>query len=98
MATRTLGFSQWLKLVARHALDSGFANVAGFPPTDVAVKLGVSKQRVHQLIAEESLDTIEVTNAAGAVCITLVTEASYERYLAKRVPDRNRQGYFAFPA
>jgi hypothetical protein len=53
---------------------------------------------VKQLIREDVLDTIEVTNSAGRVAITLVTDASVERYLSKRVPDRNRQGYFAFPA
>ena len=96
MATRSLSFMQWLKLVVRHATDDGFQNVAGYPPDDVAKRLGVDRSRVSQLIREEVLDTLEVTNAAGRVCITLVTEASIERYLAKRVPDRNRQGYFAF--
>lgn len=98
MATRTLTWSQWLKLVARHSLDNGFANVAGYPVADVCERLGVTKQRVHQLIEAGALDTLQVTNAAGKVAVILVTDASLERYLLKRVPDRGRQGYFAFQA
>lgn len=98
MATRTLTWSQWLKLVARHSLGDGFANVAGQPVPDVCEALGVTKQRVHQLIDSGALDTLQVTNSAGRVAITLVTDASLERYLAQRVPDRGRQGYFAFQA
>lgn len=98
MATRTLTWSEWLKLVARHSLGNGFANVAGYPRVDVAARLGVSEVRVGQLIREGALDTLEVTTKAGRVAVSLVTDASLERYLAARVPDRNRQGYFAFPA
>ena len=98
MATRTLTWTQWLKLVARHSLDAGFQNVAGYPIADVASRLGVSRQRVNQLVADGTLDTLEVTTKAGRVAVSLVTEASLERYLAARVPDRGRQGYFAFPA
>jgi hypothetical protein len=97
VATRTLTWTKWLALVARHSLDNEFGNIAGYPSIDVAEKLGVSKQRVHQLIEDGVLDTVEVKNAAGRLAIVLITEASLERYLAQRVPDRNRQGYFAFP-
>lgn len=98
MATRTLTWTEWLKLVRRHALDNGFQNVAGYPAADVAARLGVSHQRVYQLIQGGALDVVEVTTKAGKVSLSLVTEASLERYLAARVPDRNRQGYFAFQA
>lgn len=96
MATKTYTFSQWLKLVVKHAADNGFQNVAGYPVADAAKKLEVSPSRIAQLIAEDVLDTLEVTTVAGRVAIRLVTEASIERYLELRVPDRNRQGYFAF--
>lgn len=96
MATRRLSFADWLRLVRRHALDDGFPNVAGYPPRDVATKLDVSHQRVSQLVAEGTLDTIEIVNKDGKVSLTLITEASLDRYLAERVPDRGRQGYFAF--
>ena len=101
MASRTLKFSQWLKLMARHALEAdqtAYKNLAGYPSIDVAKKLDVSKQRISQLVQEGALDTLDVTNALGRVSVTLITEASLERYLDQRVPDRNRQGYFAFQA
>jgi hypothetical protein len=98
MAARTLKYTEWLKLVAQHALGGEFANVSGYPVADTARRLSVSEQRVRQLIDESVLDTLHVTTAAGKVALTLVTEASLERYLAARVPDRNRQGYFAFPS
>lgn len=97
MAARTLKYTEWLKLVMRHALDGQFPHVAGHPVMDVAKRLSISKARIYQLIDEGTLDTLHVTNAAGKVALTLITDASLERYLADRVPDRNRQGYFAFP-
>ena len=97
MATRTLTYTQWLKLVVKHALGDQFANLSGLATVDVAKKLDVSRQRVHQLIEEGSLDTLAITTGKGRPALVLVTEASLERYLASRVPDRNRQGYFAFP-
>lgn len=97
MATRRLTFADWYKLVKRHALDDQWAHIAGFPAADVATRLGVSRQRVSQLILDGVLDVIEISTKRGGVALSFVTEASLERYLAKRVPDRNRQGYFAFP-
>lgn len=98
MATRSLKFAEWLRLVKRHALDNQFANVSGYPVLDVASKLDVHRSRIYQLIENGTLDTIEITGPSGKVALTLVTEASLDRYLADRVPDRNRQGYFAFQA
>lgn len=97
MSARTLTYAAWLKLVTRHALDGEFPNVAGHPVMDVAKRLGIGKARIYQLIDEGTLDTLHVTNSLGKVALTLITDASLERYLADRVPDRNRQGYFAFP-
>jgi len=96
MATRRLSISDWLKLVRRHALDDGFYGLAGSTVVDVCKKLDVSTSRIYQLIEAGHLDTIEIVNKAGKVSLTLVTDASLERYLADRTPDRNRQGYFAF--
>ncbi len=98
MATRTLKLSEWLKLVARHGLGDGFQQLAGYSVADVASRLGVHRSRVYQLLEDGSLDAVAVTTEDGRVALTLVTEASLERYLADRVPDRNRQGYFAFQA
>lgn len=96
MATRRLSITAWLRQVKEHALGDGFSNVAGYPCVDVAKRLDVSISRVYQLIENDSLDVIQIVNKAGKVSLTLVTEASLERYLADRTPDRNRQGYFAF--
>lgn len=96
MASRTIKYAEWLKLVLRHATGDGFLNVSGFPPADAAKRLDVSRERVSQLVREGVLDTLSLTTASGSVALTLITEASLERYLAERVPDRNRQGYFAF--
>lgn len=98
MATRTLTLPEWLRLVRRHATDDGFANVSGFPVIDAADRLGVSKQRVHQLLEAGVLDSLAIVNKRGTVAVMLVTEASVNRYLAKRIPDvRGRQGFFSFP-
>lgn len=98
VATRTLTFAEWLKLVSTQALGRSAANVLGYPRADAAARLGVSEQRISQLVSAGVLDTLDVTTKAGRVAISLVTDASLERYLAERVPDRNRQGFFAFPA
>jgi hypothetical protein len=63
---------------------------------DVGRKLDVSRQMVYKMIDQEKLDVLQITNANGAVCVSMVTEASLERYLENRRPDRGRQGYFAF--
>lgn len=96
MATRTLTYTTWLKLVVQHARTNEFLNVSGYPAADVAERLDVSRERVNQLTREGILDLLHITTRAGRVSMSLITEASIERYLAKRVPDRNRQGYFAF--
>lgn len=97
MATRTLKFGEWLKLVRRHATDDGFKDLSGYPVDDVAKRLDVNRSRVYQLIEDGTLDRIQVLTWTGKVAITLITQASVERYLADRIPDRSRQGYFTFP-
>jgi len=82
----------------RHALDSEHDNLSGLATVDVAKKLNVHRSRVHQLIEEGTLDTLAITTGNGRPALTLVTQASLDRYLAARVPDRGRQGYFAFPS
>jgi hypothetical protein len=97
MSTKTYKFGQWLKAVQEHAGGEGFKKLAGYPVEDVAKRLGVDRSRVYQLIEAETLDRIQVLSWTGKVAITLITEASLERYLDERGPDRGRQGYFAFP-
>jgi hypothetical protein len=99
MANRTLKFPQWLKLIAKHSLDDDettYKNLTGVPVIDVSQKLDVSRAMVYKMIDQQKLDVLHITNGVGAICVSLVTEASLERYLEQRVPDRGRQGYFAF--
>lgn len=81
MARKTVPFTQWLKEVARRPLGDTYV---GVPVADAMEKLGVSKQRVHQLIDNNTLDAIEVTTKKGAVAIILVTNASLDFYLTHR--------------
>lgn len=96
MPKRTVNFREWLKLVRKHAFDDGFYNLGGLPVADVAKKLDVSTQRVYQLIADDTLDVIEVTNAKGRVCLTVITDASMSRYLERRTPAVRRPDLFSF--
>ena len=96
MATRTLTYRKWLVEVAKHGLGDGFKNLTGYAVPDVAVRLDMSRQRVHQLLENGALDALQVTTKSGTVAMTLVTEASLERYLASRVPVPGHQGYFSF--
>jgi hypothetical protein len=99
MANRNLQFAEWLKLVGTHFFGDHAGNIIGFPAADVAKRLGVSRQRVEQLVKAETLDTVSIVNPKGRVYLVLITDASIDRYLARRVPDvRGRKGYFSFPA
>jgi hypothetical protein len=101
VANRVITFTEWHRQLRKSVFDSNsnvFENVAGVPASNAAKKLQVSEQRVNELIRQGVLDTVQVSNAAGRICLTMVTDASLDRYLAHRVPDRGRQGYFAFPA
>jgi hypothetical protein len=98
MASRTVKFTEWMKLVARHAHEDCLAKLTGTPVADTADKLKVTPARVYQLIEAGILDTLVVVTKAGKVSVTLVTLESVERYLAERVPDvRGRQGMFSWP-
>jgi hypothetical protein len=80
MATRTLTYKAWLREVARHALGDGFNDLAGKPVADVVKLLGVSKQRVHQLILADRLDALHITTAAGDTALVIVTDSSLAKY------------------
>ncbi len=99
MASRTVTFAEWMKLVVRHAREPLTLNkVTGKPAVDAADYLKVSRQRVHQLVEAGVLDTLVVTTKGGKVHSTLITLESLERYVENRVPDvRGRQGYFSWP-
>lgn len=96
MATRTLTYRKWLVEVAKHGLGEGFDHLSGYAVPDVAARLDVSRQRVHQLLESGALDALQITTKTGSVAMTLVTEASLGRYLESRRPVPGHQGYFSF--
>lgn len=98
MAKRTLTYRTWLRDVARTGLGDALKSITGFTAVETAARLGVSRARVYQLLEEDALDTLCITTDSGVAALTLITEASLDRYLATRVPDRNRKGYYALPA
>jgi hypothetical protein len=59
-------------------------DLGGHPVDDVATKLGVTKQRVHQLIESDALDAIAIMTKAGNPAVIVVTQASLDFYLAHR--------------
>lgn len=81
MATRQMAWKDWLKRVLKAPLADQTSDFIGYPVDAVSERLGVSRQRVHQLIEAERLDTIEILTTKGAVCMTLVTEKSLEKYV-----------------
>jgi hypothetical protein len=87
MARRTLTFSDWMRHI-RKAVTSpdDLGDLGGHPVDDVASKLGVSRQRVHQLIDSNALDALVVTTKAGNIAAVVVTQASLDYYLAHRRP------------
>jgi hypothetical protein len=89
MAIRKVTFREWLAGVITSRQNH-------YMVAEAASRLRVDRSRVHQLLKSGALDGFEITTATGTVAMTVITEASLERYLADRVPDRNRQGYFAF--
>jgi hypothetical protein len=89
MARRTLTFSDWMRHLRKAILSpDSLGDLGGHPVDDVATKLGVTKQRVHQLIDSDALDALVVTTKAGNVTAVIVTQASLDHYLAHRRPFR----------
>jgi hypothetical protein len=85
MARTTLTFAQWLKKIAKAAISpDDLGDLGGHPVDDVATKLGVTKQRVHQLIDTDKLDAIVILSNAGNTTAVIVTQASLDQYLAYR--------------
>jgi hypothetical protein len=86
MATRKFTLKAWFKACVSATLNDDFLDLTGPTPSAAAQTLEVSRQRVHQLIAEEALDAVQITGPNGAVSVTYVTQASLNRYLATRRP------------
>lgn len=69
-----------MKAVIANRAGDALDDYNGRPIADVEVLLGVSKQRIHQLIEAGRLDAIEVTNAKGATAMILVTQNSLDKF------------------
>jgi hypothetical protein len=82
MSTQTLDFNGWFKQLRTHALDDGFLDLSGSPVGVAAERLGVSPQRVHQLIAADRLDSLVIITGKKRVAVTIVTERSIAALLA----------------
>lgn len=81
MATKTFTFPQWLKAMRKHDLHAGdLFTCAGPSIVDAAKRLGVSDQRIRQLIEADRLDCVRVVTWKGNLAATMVTEASLEAY------------------
>jgi hypothetical protein len=73
-------WKKWISAITRDPMGDGFTRLAGYPVADVVKRLGVSEQRVRQLVEAGQLDAIQITTAKGTVAVTLITEASLEAY------------------
>jgi hypothetical protein len=78
----------WFKACRKNALEDAFGDLTGPVASTAAETLEVSKQRVHQLVQDDSLDAVAVTAPNGTITVTFITENSLKRYLAKRSPAR----------
>jgi hypothetical protein len=93
MALRKMKLGDWFKACRKNALGDGFNDLTGPVASMAAETLGVTKQRVHQLVQQDWLDAVSVTAPNGTITITFITENSLNHYLAKRVRD-HRGGYY----
>jgi hypothetical protein len=80
-----LTMAQWMKRIAKAALSpDDLGDLGGSTVDDVATKLGLTKQRVHQLIDSNKLDALVIMSNAGNIAAVIVTQASLDQYLTYR--------------
>ena len=60
--------------------NEGLPNFNGLSPGGAASRLGVSRQRISQLVKEGKLDRIEIIDDAGHQLGVLITSDSIERF------------------
>ena len=66
-------------------------DLMGFSPSGAADELGITRQRVHQLVNEGKLDQIVVIDKNGNICATFITKNSVSAYKdIERKPGRKR--------
>jgi|ERR1035441_6228258 hypothetical protein len=86
MAVRKMSLKDWTKACFKNSFDDGLLEFIGPTPIAAAQTLEVSKQRIHQMIEDKTLDAVRITAPNGTITVTYVTQASLDRYLAKRAP------------
>lgn len=90
----TLKVSLWGLLLAERRDDRSHQRRWNGPsPGGAAADLNVSRQRVHQLLANGVLESITLTDAIGRKIAFLITQESIDRYKAsERKPGPKAKG------
>jgi hypothetical protein len=84
MAARKMSLKDWTKACFKNTFDDGLLDFIGPTAPAAAQMLGVSRQRIYQLLDEKVLDTVAVTAPNGTITVTYITQASINRYLSTR--------------
>lgn len=89
-----LSWTDWEKAYAA-VINEGksVGDLRGYSPAGAAEELGVSRQRIHQLVQQDRLDQLVIRDKNGTICATFVTEnsvAAYQR--SSRKPGRKAVG------
>lgn len=82
MAMRRMTFEQWgERLATTHADPSEYSRWMGSSPGGTAADLGVTRQRIWQLLKEGKLDLLLLAdNKDSKVSAWIIPSASIERY------------------
>jgi hypothetical protein len=78
-------WAEWEKLYD----EKGPEHALGMSPGGAAARLGVTRQRVHQLIREDLLDAVRIRDCSLGIrgFVMYVTEASLRRLIESRKKD-----------
>lgn len=82
MAMRRMTFEQWgERLATTHADPSEYSRWMGSSPGGAAADLGVTRQRIWQLVKEQKLDLLLLAdNKDSKVSAWLIPQSSIDRY------------------
>lgn len=85
MAIRQMNLSAWTRAVARAQDQAKRERLFGDSPGTVAERLGVTRQRVHQLCQEDRLHSIQVTSDnSDEIRFVVILEHSVKEELDRR--------------
>lgn len=89
MITKYRNWEAWEKAYE----EKGAEEVLGMSPGGVAGRLGVSRQRVHQMIQADLLDAVKIEDRSLGFrgFVMYVTEASVRRLIESRKKDLTRR-------